>query len=187
MTAQPWPDHLLSLDEWDALPQDRSRSYELVEGVLYVVPRPSPRHQRVLYNLQRTISDRLPTGLTALADVEVTVEGRHPATVRAPDLIVLPTEVARLNASRTASSDVLLAVEVVSPGTGRTDRVTKLSEYADAGIPHYWIVELEPRPGLTVFRLGERGYEQIASGSSSVTVTDPVSLTVDVPALTSWD
>lgn len=31
--------------------------------------------------------------------------------------------------------------QVQSPGSGITDWVEKMSEYADAGIPHYWIVE----------------------------------------------
>jgi len=54
-----WPDHLLTLAEWDALPQDTSRCYELVEGVLLVVPRP-PLHQRAMWRLCSKIEDELP-------------------------------------------------------------------------------------------------------------------------------
>jgi hypothetical protein len=31
-------------------------------------------------------------------------------------------------------------VEVVSPGSDKTDRVGKMGEYASAGIPFYWLV-----------------------------------------------
>jgi Uma2 family endonuclease len=36
---------------------------------------------------------------------------------------------------------VLLAVEVVSRGSRREDRGSKPLAYAEAGIPHYWLVE----------------------------------------------
>ena len=39
------------------------------------------------------------------------------------------------------AAHMLLAVEVIT-GNRRIDRVMKRSEYADAGITHYWIVDL---------------------------------------------
>ncbi|PYC61169.1 Uma2 family endonuclease, partial [Micromonospora arborensis] len=39
---------------------------------------------------------------------------------------------------------VMLAVEVVSPGTRRRDRLEKPGHYADAGIPPYWRVQKNP-------------------------------------------
>jgi Uma2 family endonuclease len=36
-----------------------------------------------------------------------------------------------------------LAIEVISPGSGRYDRVEKLRGYADIGVPEYWIVDAE--------------------------------------------
>ena len=60
------------------------------------------------------------------------------------------------------ASEVVLAVEIVSPGSERTDHTVKPLEYADAGIPHYWVVDLgEPgdRITLTAHHLaGEFGY-----------------------------
>ena len=41
-------------------------------------------------------------------------------------------------------ADIGLVVEVVSPGSARTDRFAKPGEYADAGIPVYWRLETEP-------------------------------------------
>lgn len=42
---------------------------------------------------------------------------------------------------------MLVAIEVVSPGSRRSDTVTKRSEYAEAMIEHYWIVEFGPPTG----------------------------------------
>jgi Uma2 family endonuclease len=49
-----------------------------------------------------------------------------------------------VNPARVAAHDVVVAVEIVSPGTKVTDPVTKPAEYAEAGIPGYWIVDLDP-------------------------------------------
>lgn len=56
MTANPaWPsrppDHLIDLAEWDALPEDSSARYELVEGVMVAAPRPLPRHRDLVLEL----------------------------------------------------------------------------------------------------------------------------------------
>lgn len=187
MTVRPLPHHLLSLDEWDALPEDRFAWSELVEGVLVTVPRPAAGHQAAIGNLYFALRQQLPPGLVGLIEVETAVDEREPPTVRVPDLIVAGADVASRRPRRLAAADVLVAVEVVSPGTGRTDRVTKLSEYAEAGIPNYWIVELDPQPRLTVFRLKGDRYEQDATGTSSMGVTEPTKLTLDVAALTSWN
>jgi Putative restriction endonuclease len=54
---------------------------------------------------------------------------------------------------------VLVVVEVVSPGSARTDHVHKRGEYADAGIPHYCIVDItKPLSLLACHLAGEFGY-----------------------------
>lgn len=185
MTTASWPDHLLTLAEWNALSEDTSRRYELVEGVLLVIPRPAPMHQRVMVRLAAELDRQLPDELTALADVEVEIDTRYPATVRAPDIVIVPTSRAQQNPPRLVAADVLVAIEIVSPGTGRTDRVTKPTEYADAGIPHYWLVELDPRVTLTASTLIAGDYEHTAEGSGVITLTAPVPVKLDLDALIS--
>lgn len=183
MTTAPWPDHLLTISEWDALAEDGSRSQELVEGVLLVVPRPAPRHQRAVVRLAAGLDSQLPDDLTALADVEILIEAAYPATVRVPDVVVVPASRVEQNAPRLDAADVVLVVEVVSPGTGRTDRVTKLMEYADAGIPQYWLVDLDPQPSMTAHTLVDGEYEVVAQGSGSISLSSPVPLRIDLPSL----
>lgn len=74
MTELPWPDHLLTIEEWDALPEDTSRHFELVEGVLVVAPRPAPLHQRAAYRLAGILDTQVPGRLAALPDVDVVVD-----------------------------------------------------------------------------------------------------------------
>jgi Uma2 family endonuclease len=46
--------------------------------------------------------------------------------------------------ARRSGSPRLLAVEVISPSSGRTDRVVKRDYYMNAGVPEYWVVDLIP-------------------------------------------
>lgn len=183
MSIATWPDHLLTLDEWDAFPADAMHRSELVEGILLVAPRPTPLHQRAMVRLCAQLDDQLPDGLTALADVEVLVEAGFPPTVRAPDVVVVASAVAELNQARLSASDVILAVEIVSPGTGRTDRVTKPAEYADAGIRHYWLVELDAPVTLTGHLLVDGEYEETIRTADRVGVIEPAPLSVDLGTL----
>lgn len=50
------------------------------------------------------------------------------------------------------ASDIVLVVEVVEPHSRRTDFVVKRADYADAGIPGYWVIDLEPLVSLTPYR-----------------------------------
>lgn len=45
------------------------------------------------------------------------------------------------------ASEVRVVIEFLVPGAQRTVTVTKRLEYADAGIPHYWIVDLSRATG----------------------------------------
>jgi Uma2 family endonuclease len=52
------------------------------------------------------------------------------------------------------TTDLLLAIEIVSPGSAAIDQLLKVAEYAKAGIPRYWTVARDPENTVTLFRLG---------------------------------
>jgi Uma2 family endonuclease len=183
MSMVTWPDHLLTLAEWEAMPEDTTHFFELVEGILLVAPRPAFLHQRVMARLATELDRQLPDDLAASPDVEVLIDAGFPPTVRVPDVVVVPTAVADQNPARVEAADVLLAVEIVSPGTGRTDRVTKLKEYADAGIGHYWIVDLDPPVSLTGYLLAAGNYEVMVESAGVVEVGSPAMLRIDLDRL----
>lgn len=183
MSAATWPDHLLSLAEWDVLPEDTSHRYELVEGILLVAPRPASLHQRAMVRIAAELDRQLPQKLTTLADYEIVVDATFPPTVRIPDVVVVPSGLAEGNIPRLPATDVLLAVEIVSPGTGRTDRVTKPAEYAEAGIPHYWLVDIDPPVTLTAHLLVDGAYEVVAEGRGALELTAPAAVRLDLAGL----
>lgn len=80
--------------------------------------------------------------------------------------------------------DPEIVVEVVSPSSKRTDYVHKRGEYADAGIPHYWIVDLdEPVSLLTCHLAGELGYADGGEVAGTFRTSVPFPATVDLAAL----
>jgi Uma2 family endonuclease len=183
MTAAPWPDHLLTLDEWEAL-GDSFKRYELVKGLLVEEPRPAPLHQRAIGRLTDQLDRQLPDELTALPEVEVIVDTRHPRTIRVPDVVVTRDKLAQANPPRLDAADVLLAVEIVSPGSGHTDRVTKLTEYAHGGIPHYWLIDLDEPATLTAYTLVDGDYELVGQATGTASITEPAAITIDIRTLT---
>ncbi len=85
------------------------------------------------------------------------------------------------------ASEVVLAVEVVSLGSERTDRTIERDEYADAGIPHHRVVDIgEPgdRPPLTAHHLaGEFGRADGGAATGVFAATAPFPVRVDLDAL----
>lgn len=183
------PYELMTLADWDLLPEEVCRRAELVEGVLEVNPSPTIMHQIVSQRLVDQLAlDRSPLDLIAIQGVDVLIDAKFPPTLRCPDISVASRSLIDSRAKRLYAADVFLAVEIVSPGSGRRDRVMKLSEYAEALIPHYWIVTTErPAIGLDMFRLDGGVY--VRSGHAeggTVTITEPFAVTLDLDALRAW-
>jgi Uma2 family endonuclease len=179
-----WPNHQLTLADWEALPADEVLRLELVEGVLTVVPQPNSWHQHAGNRLTHRSNDQLPRDLVALAEVEVVVAD-PPLTIRVPDAIVTRTELFETNPPRYAAADVVVAVEILSDGTRRVDRIMKFAEYAEAGVPHYWIVDLGSPTTLLAYTVVNGHYE--LSGEHAGVVTLDVAgrpVTLDLDTLT---
>lgn len=184
MTTTGFPDRLVTLADWEQLPVDELHHVECSEGVLSVTPRPVFHHQRAAARLMVSLDDQLPPHLTAVTEVDVLLT-EDPLTVRAPDVLVTTTEIGDANPARLAAADVLLALEILSAGSRRTDRIMKFSEYAEVGIGYYWIIDLVA-PALTCYELSPAGTYQPAGefDSTAEVETKWGLLTVDLTRLT---
>lgn len=181
------PRGLLSLEQWDALDVDRTRRWELSEGTLIMSPRPQLWHQRISKRLTRLLDDHLPDGLEALPEIEVITSGSFPPSVRDPDVVVVPDRVFEQRPARVPAADVVLVIEIVSPGSRGTDHVMKLHEYAKAGIQNYWIIDPDaPAPDrFLVYRLDGEQYRPVTVlDGEQVRVNEPVAMEFALDALT---
>jgi len=126
--------------DYAALPDDGNR-YEVVDGVLFMVPSPGSEHQNavgeIFVHLREYIKLR-GLGKVFLAPLDVEL---------APDVVVQPDVIVILNDQRKkiTHNRIMgapdLVVEVVLPGSVGYDRREKQDMYARAGVPEYWIVD----------------------------------------------
>ena len=191
MTIQPVaPPHLLTVAEYLEIGEIELGYSELVEGRLLMTPSPAPDHNRAGFRMAVELERQLPPGLEVIPDMDVDLElapAEAPGTVRRPDLIVVPLEArkrVRTEGGVIRASEVLVVMEVLSPGSRRTDHVHKRGEYADAGIPHYWIIDTtEPVSLLACHLAGEFGYADAGSVTGTFSATEPFPVEIDLGAL----
>ena len=171
-----------TVDDLRELDVEDWRRAEIVDGALVVSPPPGKIHEYVAEELRAAIRRALPAGLKVVGPLGLEL----PRSYRIPDLLVLPVAFFRSDQPKVEPDDVVLAIEVVSPGSTTTDRVTKPAQYAAAGIAAYWRVETEP-VGLTAYVLPPGADTYAESGSwgpeQTARLTEPFSVEVDLGSL----
>lgn len=176
--------HLFTVAEYAELGEPESGYTELQEGRILMSPSPSPRHMVASGELFVQFRAQLPAELVAIQDVDVDLElvpYGDPGFSRRPDLVIVP-RVAMESGRMLKASEVVVVLEIVSPGSKRLDRVVKRGEYEDAGIPHYWIVDLNHPISLVACHLADEfGYQDAGDvvGEFTTSVPFPVTLKLD--------
>jgi len=181
---QSWPAQgQWTYEDYKRLPDDGLR-YEIIEGVLYMVPAPGFTHQYTVGELFAALREHVRVhqlGIVLVAPFEVHLPGI--AEVVQPDVLFIAAgRVPDPGAPFFTGAPDLIA-EVLSPSTARTDRLVKFSAYERAGVHEYWIVD--PRARLVeVYILSEEGFYdlhgQFLSGETiTSTVLSGLALPVD--------
>ena len=144
--------------------------YELVDGELVLMPPATARHSDIVDficdRLKETIArSRLDMRVKA-GDVGVRTGANRS---RIPDVSVVEGSVWRSlprDASAVIQTPLVLAVEVVSPGTEQIERdyTDKATEYQNTGITEYWIVDpIEQKITVGVLKNGSYSKTVFAS------------------------
>ena len=133
-----------------------NRLIEFSHGRLEILPTPTQSHQLLLAalfdHLYSYVSDR-DSGMVLFAPMRVQL---WPGKFRQPDIVFMAAEhTERLGEQFWSGAD--LVMEVVNPDDPRRDTVTKRREYAQAGIPEYWIVD-PTNASITVLTLCGQEY-----------------------------
>lgn len=182
MTVLPAVSRLLTVAEYLALGEPESGYTELVEGRVVASPSAARRHNRACFEAAVQLRDQIPEHLEVLMDTDVDLQlapADAPGFVRRPDILV-----ARRGPDTLTARAVVLAIEVVSPGSVRTDNIVKRSEYADAGIRHYWILDVaEPVSLLACHLAGSFGYADSGAVTGVFETTGPFPVRLDLAAL----
>lgn len=167
------PDGGWTVDDLDAFPESHYR-YELTDGALTVSPSPSSLHQALAGRLMVGLEAAAPEPLAVTQGVEIRF-GRQ--LTRIPDVLVVRSP--QPERHWFAPSEVLVAVEIESPGSHLEDRATKPALYAKYGIPHYWRIELRP-PLVSVYGLGKGDCYQMIGAGPRLSVSEPFAFDVAI-------
>lgn len=131
-----------------------NRLVEFDNGMIEVLPSPTKTHQLILAYLYELLKGFIAgRGRVFFAPYRLRVPaGRY----REPDVIYLtPEQDARAGEEYTESAE--LVMEVVSRDDPNRDYVTKRRDYAESGVPEYWIIDRFER-GVVVLRLENGQY-----------------------------
>jgi Uma2 family endonuclease len=184
MIAPEWMHTPITAAEYDAWTEEQSAGIEIVDGMVVVSPSSSKRHNRLARILANVLDSVAGADWNADTDFDVRLQD-VPLTNRRPDVVVYRAETIDIMPAR--PEHVLLVAEVVSPGSETTDRVVKLDQYAKAGIPFYWRVELAPTDIPVVYTYvldaASQRYREAEVFTGTVNATAPFPVEID---LTAW-
>ncbi len=173
---QPRAGMRLSVAQFMDLPDlDDKRKMELDDGVLYIMPRPSPDHQFVQAELIRRFGDyrdRQPEpSIEVYQDIILAL--RPGQALLSPDLaIILPGPRAAVVTATMVAGVPDIVVEILSSDRNR-DLVYKRRLYAQAGVREYWIWDLS-NDAVTQLELRNDGYVERAILSADDVLTTPL-------------
>jgi Uma2 family endonuclease len=120
------------------LSEQTNRLIEFSDGVLEVLSMPTSKHQLIIGFFYRMLYPLLEQrgGIVTFAALPLQL---RPGKYREPDILLLLDRTdPRFQDSYWLGAD--LVMEVVSPDDPKRDTKVKRRDYAEAGIPEYWIV-----------------------------------------------
>lgn len=138
---------------------DDGKQYQILEGDLIVSPSPKTKHQRIVVNLTRILSDcvkRSNTGEVFCAPMDVILSDMN---ICQPDVLFISRERTPIITEKNIQGPPDLVVEVLSEKTQDVDLMVKMKIYARFDIPQYWIIDPETEL-VDVYELQEEGYRK---------------------------
>src|SRR5262245_6345915 len=136
-------DTRLTYDDFVLFPDDGKR-HEIIDGVHFVTPSPTLRHQvlvgRLYYDIEGYL--RAPPGLgrVFLARLDVVITKWD---VVKPDLLFVGSDQSGILTDKNVQGAPALVIEVLSPGTRKTDEHIKRQLFERGGVREYWLVDPE--------------------------------------------
>ena len=124
----------LSLFEFNNLKTKDEMKYELIDGIVFMSPRPNYKHQEIMSRLNLEIGTYL-RGKSCTVFTEAELEFNNDVLI--PDISVIcgldSTQIQRYKKAPE------IVIEIISPNSQYTDTFTKLYKYELFGVKEYWI------------------------------------------------
>lgn len=157
----------------DYLKLDDDNRYELIGGELVLVPAPRTIHQRISVKLFKILisyidNNNLGELLYAPTDVLLTEKDKPQ-----PDIMFISKERLDIITDNYIQGAPDLVIEILSPSTGKWDRVKKSRLYYAHGVKEYWIVDPDDMV-IEVFTPGEKNWNLFQSYDAEEILLSPL-------------
>jgi Uma2 family endonuclease len=135
------PDARLTYNDFVLLPDDGLR-HEIIDGVHYVTPSPTRRHQRIsrrlCFALDSYLREHPSAGEVFYAPFDVVISNWD---VVEPDLLVIAGDQEAILTESNVQGAPALVIEILSPGTRTRDEQIKRRLFERSGVREYWLVD----------------------------------------------
>jgi Uma2 family endonuclease len=173
----------LTYDEFQTLPRDGSKRFELIEGEVFMTPSPNTKHQMAAANLHLALGQFVRErnlGRVFFAPYDVVFSKW---TALEPDLLFIRRERLSIITEANVAGPPDLVIEILSPSNKAYDRETKYRVYEEAGVAEVWYVDPDKR-SVEVLNLGpDQRYQVTAKLSGNAAIVSNalpgLSLTLD--------
>jgi len=165
MPALQPPPQLITLEQYEALPEDKRA--EVFDGVIYDMSSPSQLHQAVSMQLSTVINNYIlrKKGSCSIFNAPFDVKlSDNPLIIVQPDIMVVCNK-DKLDDKRCNGAPDFI-IEIVSPGNPSDDYIRKLYYYKNYGVREYWIVD--PRRKTITINYFEGGIVNVQYSFDSI-------------------
>ena len=146
------------MERYDKMPKGvfkERRKYEMLDGKIYFMARPSANHNSIVGNISRIFGNYLRGKKCRMFLDGMNVKFNKKDTTVPDVMIVCNRDIIKKNGIHGAPD---LIVEVLSPSTAEHDIGYKKDLYEKYGVKEYWIVSQTER-SIQVYLLKDGGYE----------------------------
>jgi Uma2 family endonuclease len=155
--------------------QDDGKRHEIIDGEHFVTPSPNTKHQAVSTNLAAILWTYLqehPIGAVFAAPLDVVFSDFD---VVEPDILYISRERAGVLTEKHVRGAPDLVVEILSPGTRKTDEATKRRLYERFDVTEYWVVDPE-LDAIKIYRRVTGAFARVAElgAEAGDTLTTPL-------------
>jgi Uma2 family endonuclease len=141
---------------------EHGHRYEISpEGALSVMPPPDSEHAAIASRLLVWLAMGGWPPEQVLQAAGIRVPGPAGEGGRIPDLTLWAKPQPR--SVWLPVADILLVIEIISPGSEAMDEMIKRREYSRAGIPRYWVVDRDAAQTVTLYHVDQNGEYAVAT------------------------
>lgn len=159
---------------------DRAQErYEIIEGIRYeLYPAPTVTHQKIAAFLHRILASSCERdGIILFAPLDVFLDEKNSFQ---PDLVYISYGHEHIIKEARIEGAPDLVVEILSPSTGKNDKVRKKRQYERFGVREYWIVD-PVHETIDQFVLKDEQLMLLCTYSNDDTVTSELFTCISVP------